>query len=205
MDGLWEASFNMAKVVELALNNGKDPLSGVQVGPETGEAESFETYGEFHEAVRKQLEYLIPFERQISRVSWNIYREQFPTPFASALEGREGARKLLSLIKTYMDLGGYHIQFNCVSSETLKDARLYPEEHRDLVVRVAGFSAFFIHLDEETQDEIIRRTEIRFDRKQVWSEANKKEGLNVFTSENLPKKDSQEAWRLPNGKEGDEM
>jgi len=123
----------------------------------------------------------------------------------SALEGREGARKLLSLIKTYMDLGGYHIQFNCVSSETLKDARLYPEEHRDLVVRVAGFSAFFIHLDEETQDEIIRRTEIRFDRKQVWSEANKKEGLNVFTSENLPKKDSQEAWRLPNGKEGDEM
>jgi len=84
MDGLWEVSFNMAKVVELALNNGKDPLSGVQVGPETGEAESFETYGEFHEAVRKQLEYLIPFERQISRVSWNIYREQFPTPFASA-------------------------------------------------------------------------------------------------------------------------
>jgi len=81
----------------------------------------------------------------------------------SALEGREGARKLLALIKTYMDSGGYHIQFNCVSSETLKDAQLHPEKYRDLVVRVAGFSAFFIHLDRETQDEIIKRTEIRFD------------------------------------------
>lgn len=81
----------------------------------------------------------------------------------SAMEGREGARKLLALIKTYMDLGGFHIQFNCVSSETLKEAQLHPENHRDLVVRVAGFSAFFVNLDEGVQDEIIKRSELKFD------------------------------------------
>ena len=80
----------------------------------------------------------------------------------SALEGNEGARKLLALIKTYMDLGGYHIQFNCVSSDTLKDAQKNPENYNDLVVRVAGFSAYFIHLDEGVQNEIIKRSELRF-------------------------------------------
>jgi len=72
----------------------------------------------------------------------------------------EGAKKLLSLIKTYFDLGGFHVQFNCVSSETLRQAQLHPEEYRDLIVRVAGFSAFFVHLDREVQDEIIKRTEL---------------------------------------------
>lgn len=46
-----------------------------------------------------------------------------------------------------MDLGGGHVQFNVVSSETLRDAQLHPEKYQDLVVRVACFSAFFIHLD----------------------------------------------------------
>ena len=73
-----------------------------------------------------------------------------------------GAKKLLSLIKTYFDLGGFHVQFNCVSSETLSQAQIHPEEYRDLIVRVAGFSAFFIHLDREVQDEIIKRTELEF-------------------------------------------
>ena len=81
----------------------------------------------------------------------------------SALEGLEGTRKFLSLLKTYMDLGGYHVQFNCVSADTLKEAQIHPDEYRDLVVRVAGFSAFFIHLDKQVQDEIIKRTELKFD------------------------------------------
>ena len=80
----------------------------------------------------------------------------------SALEGKEGTRKLLALIKTYMDLGGSHVQFNCVSSDTLKEAQLHPDQYRDLVVRVAGFSAFFVNLDHGVQDEIIKRTELRF-------------------------------------------
>lgn len=70
---------------------------------------------------------------------------------------------MLSLIKTYMDLGGSHVQFNCVSGETLKDAQAHPDQYKDLVVRVAGFSAFFVHLDKGVQDEIIKRTELRFD------------------------------------------
>lgn len=79
----------------------------------------------------------------------------------SALEGSAGARSLLSLVKTYFDLGGCHIQFNCVKPETLLDAQARPEMHRDLVVRVAGFSAYFTRLDRGVQDEIIRRTEYK--------------------------------------------
>jgi formate C-acetyltransferase len=77
----------------------------------------------------------------------------------SALEGPAGARNLISLIKTYCDFGGSHIQFNCVSSDTLQEAQDKPEEHKDLVVRVAGFSAYFTRLDRGVQNEIIKRTE----------------------------------------------
>lgn len=77
----------------------------------------------------------------------------------AALEGARGARMLLSLIKTYCDFGGSYIQFNCVSSETLKDAQEKPQDYKDLVVRVAGFSAYFTRLDNGVQNEIIKRTE----------------------------------------------
>jgi len=78
----------------------------------------------------------------------------------SALKTKEGLRKLIALIKTYMDLGGHHIQFNVVSRETLRDAQLHPDNYRDLIIRVAGFSAYFIHLDADVQNEIIKRTEL---------------------------------------------
>jgi len=81
----------------------------------------------------------------------------------SALATRNGCKKLLSLIKTYMDLGGSHVQFNCVSREVLEEAQLQPDQHKDLVVRVAGFSSFFVQLDKGVQDEIIKRTELSFD------------------------------------------
>lgn len=66
---------------------------------------------------------------------------------------------LASLIRTYFKLGGHHIQFNVVSVETLRDAQLRPEAHRDLIVRVAGYSDYFCDLSRELQDEIISRTE----------------------------------------------
>ena len=344
----WEGMFNTAKTIELVLNNGKDPLSGIQLGLQSGEAESYQSYNELYGAVIKQIEYFVPLLRAISHTSWNIERD-FPVPFASAvtndcikngkdlmdggaryhgangisfvavvdlanslaairklvfedkkitlkilkealaadfegygdihhmclnapkygndddyadaivkdlynvcyrehqrfadylgrpskpeaysvtvhfatgrftgalpsgrlagtpltdgsvsatpgtdkngptalarsaarvidtvkfggnhlnmkfhpaaLKGINGARKCLSLIKTYFDLGGYHVQFNCVGSETLKNAQTHPEEYRDLVVRVAGFSAFFVHLDPAVQNEIINRTELSF-------------------------------------------
>ncbi|MDR1776651.1 MAG: glycyl radical protein [Desulfovibrio sp.] len=77
----------------------------------------------------------------------------------SFLEGPAGARTLLALIKTYYDLGGCHIQFNCVDTETLKEAQKKPENHKELVVRVAGFSAYFTRLDKGVQSEIIKRTQ----------------------------------------------
>lgn len=77
----------------------------------------------------------------------------------SALQGVSGARNLISLIKAYMDMGGSHIQFNVVSSEKLKEAQKTPEEHKDLTVRVAGFSAYFTRLHKGVQNEIIARTE----------------------------------------------
>ena len=348
-DGYWEGSLTVAKLLELALNNGKDMLRGDQIGPQTGDIESFQSYEDVVEAVRKQLQYFLPLIRKIGKVSWNIMREDLPLPFTSALtndciaKGKDmtegGARyslasgpilistidlanslaaikklvyeektitmsqlkealvadfegngygdiqnmllkapkygnddpyadsiarecyqmlldefnkddldylgrplllealsltvhadrgqltaalpsgrkagialadasvsafpgtdtegptaliksaapaldavkygsnhfnvrlhpsaleasgggkdKFFALLKTYMDLGGYHIQFNCIDSETLEDAQVHPENYRDLVVRVAGFSAYFIYLDETTQDELIRRT-----------------------------------------------
>ncbi len=349
--GGWEGNFHMPKMLELALNNGKDPLTAVQIGPQTGNPETFQSYEELHEAVKKQVEYFQPMLREFDQLSESIQADIFPTPFQSAfvddcialgkditeggvrysclgnevvgtidmanslatikklvfedkkitmgklkdalganfegdgyediqrmcldapkygndddyvdqiakqwytiwadvhesipnfvgkksvsqawsltshfnagrlcgalpsgrkarvpfadgtvsampgtdvngptalvksavkpvdtvrynsnhfnmkfhpsaLEGRGGLIKLLALIKTYMDLGGSHVQFNCVSGKVLIDAQRHPEKYRDLVVRVAGFSAFFIHLDKEVQEEVMKRTELKFD------------------------------------------
>ncbi|MFC1907300.1 glycyl radical protein [Chloroflexota bacterium] len=347
MDGYWETRLNVAKIFEFVLENGKDPLSGIQLGLQTGSVEGFQTYEAFYQAFAKQMEYFVPLTHNISRTAWNLQRN-FPTPFASplvndcikegkdisdggarysfgdgvcpvgvidaanslaaikklvfedrkltleqlrqalladfegyediermcimapkygndddyadsiaqdiyemcdnlqsktdylgrpvmpsaysvaahaafgeltgalpcgrkaketlvdasvsaqggtdrngptalaksaaraidtvkygsnhlnmkfhptALKGRQGARNLLSLIKTYFDLGGYHVQFNCVSAETLQEAQLHPEEHQELIVRVAGFSAYFVTLDKDVQDDIIKRTELSF-------------------------------------------
>jgi formate C-acetyltransferase/4-hydroxyphenylacetate decarboxylase large subunit len=56
-------------------------------------------------------------------------------------------------------LGGWHIQFNVVDTEMLRDAQLHPEDYRNLTVRVAGFSAYWVELSKQVQDEIIARTE----------------------------------------------
>lgn len=77
----------------------------------------------------------------------------------SILKEDRDRQKLVDLIRTYFSLGGMHIQFNILTSETLVHAQAHPEQHRALVVRVAGYSAFFIELDKDIQDEIISRTE----------------------------------------------
>ena len=77
----------------------------------------------------------------------------------SALQTTEDLTKLSYLIKTYFDFGGKHIQFNVVDRDTLIDAQEHPENHRDLIVRVAGYSAYFVQLGKAVQDEIIGRTE----------------------------------------------
>ena len=82
----------------------------------------------------------------------------------SALRSTEDVKKLAALIKTYFSLGGKHVQFNIVSRETLLDAQQHPENYRDLVVRVAGYSAYFLGLGKKVQDEIIARTELSISR-----------------------------------------
>ena len=77
----------------------------------------------------------------------------------TALKSEEDMRKLASLIKTYFEMGGKHVQFNVVSRETLEKAKKAPEQNKDIVVRVAGYSAYFVKLTPPMQDEIISRTE----------------------------------------------
>jgi formate C-acetyltransferase len=71
----------------------------------------------------------------------------------------EGIIKLGHLVRTYFKLGGHHIQFNVVDAETLHNAQVTPEKYRDLIVRVAGYSDYFVNLGTELQNEIISRTE----------------------------------------------
>ena len=72
-------------------------------------------------------------------------------------------QKLEMLIRTFFNrLHGYHVQYNIVSKETLIDAQKHPEKHKDLIVRVAGYSAFFNVLSKKTGDDIIGRTEHGF-------------------------------------------
>lgn len=78
----------------------------------------------------------------------------------SALKTREDLKKLLALIKTYFGYEGKHVQFNVVDSKTLREAQTRPELHRNLIVRVAGYSALFTELNRSIQDEIISRTEL---------------------------------------------
>jgi formate C-acetyltransferase/4-hydroxyphenylacetate decarboxylase large subunit len=77
----------------------------------------------------------------------------------SALRGDSGSRNLLALIKTYFDKPGFHVQFNVVDSAMLRDAQAHPERYRDLVVRVAGFSAYWVEMSRALQDQVIWRTE----------------------------------------------
>lgn len=347
---MWGGPFNLAKMLELALNNGKDPLSGKQLGPKSGEAESFQSFAELHAATQRQFDFFAPPFWEFQFASNAIEAEVFPLPFASALVddsikngkdiSRGGSRysmdgcnangvvdlanslaavkkvvfehkritmkqllealkadfeghadiqqlllnapkygndyeyvdnivrqwydlyhrkhmevigtdflgrktkpiafsvtrhfplgsamgalpngrkakqplsdgsvsampgtdlkgptalirsasraldtlrygssllnmkfhpanmepphdqSLIALIKTYVELGGHHIQFNVISQDDLRAAQRDPAKYRDLIVRVAGFSAFFVQLDPVVQEEIIKRTELGFD------------------------------------------
>ncbi len=77
----------------------------------------------------------------------------------TAIHGRTGTKKLLELTRGYMRKGGFHIQYNVVDSRILKRAQAHPEEYRDLLVRVAGFTQYWVEIGKPIQDEIIARTE----------------------------------------------
>ena len=75
-----------------------------------------------------------------------------------SVSGDLGIKRISDIIRTFVDLNIYHIQFNVVSRELLRAAQDKPEEHKSLIVRVAGYSAYFTELCEEMQDDIINRT-----------------------------------------------
>jgi formate C-acetyltransferase len=75
------------------------------------------------------------------------------------LADEEGLDKLAHLVRTYFKLDGHHVQFNVVNAEILRDAQKHPEKHKDLLVRVAGYTDYFVNLTKALQNEIIKRTE----------------------------------------------
>lgn len=92
------------------------------------------------------------------KITGGVLLNQKMTPQMLSIE--ENKQKLEMLIRAFFNrLYGYHVQYNIVSRETLIDAQKYPEKHKDLIVRVAGYSAFFNVLSKKTQDDIIGRTE----------------------------------------------
>ena len=91
-----------------------------------------------------------------ARTGGTLLNQKF-TP--QLLEGEAGIDRLAHLVRSYFKLDGHHIQFNVVTAETLREAQADPEKHRDLIVRVAGYSDYFCDLTTALQNEIIARTE----------------------------------------------
>ncbi|MGA9059369.1 MAG: trans-4-hydroxy-L-proline dehydratase [Terriglobia bacterium] len=91
-----------------------------------------------------------------ARTGGTLLNQKF-TP--QLLEGEEGIDRLAHLVRSYFRLDGHHIQFNVVTADTLRAAQENPEKHRDLIVRVAGYSDYFCDLTTALQNEIIARTE----------------------------------------------
>jgi len=76
----------------------------------------------------------------------------------SLMAEETGRRKVAQLVRGYFRMDGHHIQFNVVDAATLRDAQVHPERYRDLIVRVAGYSDYFVDLNPALQEEIITRT-----------------------------------------------
>ena len=74
------------------------------------------------------------------------------------VNGAEGKSRLSAFIKTFIDLNVFHVQFNVVNHTILRKAQLNPEEYKSLLVRVAGYSAYFVELSKEIQEDILSRT-----------------------------------------------
>jgi pyruvate-formate lyase len=75
------------------------------------------------------------------------------------VQTKRGQANLGAMVQTLFSLGAFHVQFNCIKSETLRDAQAHPENYKDLLVRVAGYSTQFVNLSKSMQDAIIARTE----------------------------------------------
>ena len=93
------------------------------------------------------------------RTGGTLLNQKF-TP--SVVAGEEGLTQMANLVRSYFNMDGHHIQFNVIDRQTLINAQKHPEDYKDLIVRVAGYSDHFRNLDKALQDEIIERTEQSF-------------------------------------------
>lgn len=126
------------RLAQEALNDGISPYPGTDVKGPTAVAVSV-----------SQIDFV--------RFGKGMILNQTFSPFL--LASSKGLRSLVDFIYGYFDLGGMHIQFNVISRETLKKAQKYPQQYKSLVVRVAGYSAIFVDLNHDVQNQIIARTE----------------------------------------------
>ena len=81
---------------------------------------------------------------------------------SSLLNSEENIDKLVAYTNAFMKSGGTHIQYNILDTAMLKDAKKHPENYQDLIVRIGGFSAYFVQLSEGIQDDVIYRSEFEF-------------------------------------------
>lgn len=93
--------------------------------------------------------------QQIHCHSGTLYNIRFDP---KSISGKKGGEIMRNMIKTFVKKGGQHVQINVVDDKTLLDAQIHPENHRNLVVRIAGYMAYFTELDKECQDNLIYRT-----------------------------------------------
>ena len=104
-----------------------------------------------------------PYALMASSCCWDQSRSQNSQMnmkfHPNAVRGLDGSRKLLALIRSYMSQGGFHVQFNIVDSKMLKEAQKNPDQNRDLLVRVSGFTQYWVETSKPVQDEVIARTE----------------------------------------------
>ena len=96
---------------------------------------------------------------QLNISNGTLYNQKF---LPSAVAGDQGLMNFAAVVRNYFDKKGMHVQFNVIDKETLIDAQQHPENYKDLVVRVAGYSAHWTVLAKEVQDDIIARTEQSF-------------------------------------------
>ena len=108
-----------------------------------------------------------PYERSVLSIFRNLLAtagtllNQKFTP--DVVAGEKGLENMASLIRSYFAMDGHHVQFNVIDRQTLIEAQKHPDDYRDLIVRVAGYSDFFRNLSKPLQDEIINRTEQSFE------------------------------------------
>jgi formate C-acetyltransferase len=131
-----------------ALPNGRkawEPLNDATLSPMRGQDKNGPT------AVMRSV-----LKAGLTESLYNVLNQKFSL---TAVQSPESMKKLGDLTETYLRNGGLHVQYNLVDAQTLRDAQVHPEMHKDLVVRVGGFSAYFVQLTREVQDDIIARTE----------------------------------------------